>query len=26
MIRFSDDSGINEKMLSLTTGEKCRNT
>jgi len=26
VIRLSDDSGINEKFLSLTTGEKYRNT
>jgi len=26
MIILSDDSGINEKFLSLTTGEKYRNT
>jgi len=26
VIRLNDDSGINEKFLSLTTGEKYRNT
>jgi len=26
VIRLSDDSGINEKFLSLTTEEKYRNT
>jgi len=26
VIRLSDDSGINEKFISLTTGEKYRNT